>query len=510
MDYLFKNEKKFSYNTFKAGFAEKCAPIYDKFGKKEGLQAISKESLLYEELRKDIDVCLGECLALSPAYDVGVQEGFTAYDYSNFLIRVWQSLPSSPAETDTSDMAKLFHLLSVCLPGVTHDKKWIWNSKAGYRVKFYFFQACCQQIAQGVFYSVDHLEECLVQAIDTYNKTDFGIEHPCAVDNMTNVLNSTVRGAWVAKKSLYQFNTPVPKPTVDIGDFPVAVYKQWMAYYSYLVYKWQTHAKRGGASKSQNKERKRQHFSKINDENWDWLNNFKRTGGGFWHNARWCEAQIERKKPLVNTMIEEMVFALPPCTGVKIADYGCGSGHVSKALLDAYPDVSSLSLIDESQDRLDIAESRNVNVFKECHYVCEEIQFFDGDNGLTLPGAPFDIIVAGFSISNTVAPVNGTYQAKRRPEDATGTDGGVASSDATVAVDDESNLSVAEKYDRVFEVMFRSLSPGGHFIIGDHNENLRLFDQMNALAGAGFTAVDCSWRENDTFVYGGRRPNIRF
>ena len=55
-------------------------------------------------------------------------------------------------------------------------------------------------------------------------------------------------------------------------------------------------------------------------------------------------------------------------------------------------------------------------------------------------------------------------------------------------------------------MIFKSLKPGGHCLIGDHIGLLGLFEHMKLLEAAGFVEVDCAWRERDFFVCGGRKP----
>ncbi|CAF3814531.1 unnamed protein product [Rotaria sp. Silwood1] len=92
------------------------------------------------------------------------------------------------------------------------------------------------------------------------------------------------------------------------------------------------------------------------------LNNLDRTGSGFWSNSQWYDLHLSRRMPLVNKMIEEMVYACPPSLSpaniYRVADLCCGSGMASLYYLKAYPIVSSLTLIDQSEERLNMAKKR--------------------------------------------------------------------------------------------------------------------------------------------------------
>jgi hypothetical protein len=62
---------------------------------------------------------------------------------------------------------------------------------------------------------------------------------------------------------------------------------------------------------------------------------------GFWGDPQWYDVHLSSLVPLTTPMIEELIFALPPSSGARVADcmcsrhYGAG-GQVAQALLDAY------------------------------------------------------------------------------------------------------------------------------------------------------------------------------
>ncbi|CAF3879474.1 unnamed protein product [Rotaria sp. Silwood1] len=223
-----------------------------------------------------------------------------------------------------------------------------------------------------------------------------------------------------------------------------------------------------------------------------WLNNLDRTGSGFWSNSQWYDLHLSRRMPLVNKMIEEMVYACPPSLSpaniYRVADLCCGSGMASLYYLKAYPIVSSLTLIDQSEERLNMAKKRidtqleSISRRPEIVMCKLQVKCDSQDNvNLKLNGSsnlhPYHLILASLALHVIVG------HEKRSLE--------------------ESKL----RYRILFELLFRNLvdDGNGHLIVGDHSGSLGMFEQMKLMEECGFVDVECVWRERDMFVIGGRR-----
>lgn len=213
-----------------------------------------------------------------------------------------------------------------------------------------------------------------------------------------------------------------------------------------------------------------------------WLQNLQRRGG-FWGDSFWYDLQLERRLPLAKPMLTEMVLALPPCGGKKVLDLCAGSGRASAAILTAYPTVK-LILVDSSEQRLAMAEQRLEDVQSG---VKQRVQFITKK---VTPGEttelcckPVDVVVACLAFHVlTENPLHYSHE------------------------ENEESLSVEEKYDILFRAVYRALCPGGHVLFADHVGQLALFKQLQSLEKAGFEDIDCAWRQDDSFVAGGRKP----
>jgi len=175
--------------------------------------------------------------------------------------------------------------------------------------------------------------------------------------------------------------------------------------------------------------------------------------------------------PLVMPMLEEMIAALPPLgPDTSVCDMGCGTGNASMMILGAYPSIR-LTLLDEDADVLVIA-SEKVSEFAKDFVVQQAEIRTDGE---AIPGGPYDVVVASLALHAMVG---------------TKLDGPEAES----------------RYELLFQSISEGLEPGGHLIVADHVGTLPLYRQMKAMERAGFTDVDCAWRQDDFFVAGGRIP----
>jgi len=199
-----------------------------------------------------------------------------------------------------------------------------------------------------------------------------------------------------------------------------------------------------------------------------WTRNVERSGG-YWSDGRWYDLHADRRLPLVQPMRDELVLALPPLPeGTLVGDVACGTGQASDALLAAYPGVRVV-LLDQDPDLLDRActkvEGRAANAQRRVVKIAAD--------GSPLPGGPYAVLVASLALHAIVGHDGDRTEAETR-------------------------------YTRLLRGCHRSLAPGGHLLVGDHVGTLPLFAQLKAMERAGFTDVDCAWRQDDFFVAGGR------
>lgn len=222
-----------------------------------------------------------------------------------------------------------------------------------------------------------------------------------------------------------------------------------------------------------------------------WHRNVQRRSG-FWGNAYWYDLQLCRRMPLAQPMLDELIMALPPCDSKRVIDLCAGSGRASAALLVAYP-TAMVTLVDSSSERLGIAQKRlmDAGAIGNVQFVTKAIALAsDGSGSETITNSmPVDVVVGCLAL-HVLAEKPKHYEAEA------GTSG---NSQQVV-------YSVEATYEQIFRLIFNSLAPGGHLVFADHVGQLGLFKQLQLMAQVGFVDVDCAWRQEDSFVAGGRRP----
>ena len=202
----------------------------------------------------------------------------------------------------------------------------------------------------------------------------------------------------------------------------------------------------------------------------NWRQNLGRRGG-FWQNGDWYDLHLERRMPLVVPMLEELVAALPPLPpGSSVCDLACGTGNAAFMVATAYPGIR-LVLLDEDEALLDIADEK-IGDFSEDVELLKAHVAADGE---ALPGGPYDAVVASLALHAIVGH-------------------------------EVEGAEVESRYELLFQSVLGALEPGGHLLAGDHVGTLGLYRQLKAMERAGFTDVDCAWRQDDFFVLGGRAP----
>ena len=201
-----------------------------------------------------------------------------------------------------------------------------------------------------------------------------------------------------------------------------------------------------------------------------WRPNLQRKGG-FWRSGRWYDLHIERRMPLALPMLDELVAAFPPLeTGTSVCDLACGTGNAAFTVLMAYPDVH-LTLLDKDPDLLAIAQGK----LSEFQPTMTPLQATVTADGEPVPGGPYDVVVAALALHAIIGH-------------------------------DLEGAEAEGRYELIFQGIRDALVPGGHLLVGDHVGTLGLYRQMKAMERAGFTDVDCAWRQDDFFVCGGRLP----
>jgi len=202
-----------------------------------------------------------------------------------------------------------------------------------------------------------------------------------------------------------------------------------------------------------------------------WKKNLSRNDG-YWDDANWYDIHLERRLPQAIPMLEELAMALPPLPPDSVVgDLACGTGNAAATILDAYPHVE-IVLLDENQDQLSLAHEKIGQFTRDV----DPLRVAIPTDGEPLPGGPYDVVVASLALHAIVGH-------------------------------DVDPVEAESRYELLFRSIHEPLRAGGHCLVGDHVGTLALYSQLKAMERAGFTDVDCAWRQDDFFVAGGRKSD---
>lgn len=201
--------------------------------------------------------------------------------------------------------------------------------------------------------------------------------------------------------------------------------------------------------------------------------------------------------PYYPQMIEALISALPfdPVAGINVLDLGCGTGKVSRAVLDAYPSAR-LSCLDMAQNMLDLAR-RKLADSPDARFICANFYHYSFD-------ASYDAILSSLALHHMV-----TLQDKldfyKKIYAALKPGGVFVNADLVLASTD----ALQALYMAQWKAFMKRNLPSDEvesFWIPKHYEEDRpvsLMDHLSMLDQAGFKKIDVIWKYYNFCVYSG-------
>jgi len=196
-------------------------------------------------------------------------------------------------------------------------------------------------------------------------------------------------------------------------------------------------------------------------------------------------------------MVEALVAAMPfeKNAPVKVIDLGCGTGMVSQAVLDAFPNAH-VTCLDLAENMIAMAQAKLAH-YSRAYFIVGDFTAFDGE---------YDAVISSLALHHLATDEDKKhfYQriyARLRP-------GGVFyNADVVLASSDLLQAMYMRQW-RAF--MRRSISEEeieGKWIPKYQAEDrpAKLLDQLAWLKGIGFADVDVLWKRYNFAVYGGAK-----
>ena len=209
---------------------------------------------------------------------------------------------------------------------------------------------------------------------------------------------------------------------------------------------------------------------------------------------------ISKIVPFYYQMIDALVTSISstPFSRKKILDLGCGTGNVSKRILQRYPHCS-ITCMDKSKNMIEVARFK-LSPYPQIRFVLADFLHLDSSE-------QYDIIVSSLALHHLVTDNEKRWLYKIIYETLK-LNGLFYNADFVLA----SNENLQNIYMNKWQKHMGKNMPQSKIenkILSKYYEEDRpaeLIAQLNWLSEIGFTNIDVMWKCYNLAVYGGRKP----
>lgn len=213
---------------------------------------------------------------------------------------------------------------------------------------------------------------------------------------------------------------------------------------------------------------------------------------------------IKRRVPLYAEMQAFMAALLPFSKKeyVRVLDLGCGTGSAGVAILKEFP-LARLTAIDSSSDMLKIAASKVKHTTWRVDFLCQDIRVVSGQWPVVRGEGEFDAIISAFSL-HFLSPGEKEDVFKRCL---------TALKPGGMFINSEAVLSPSKRVYQVYMDKWKDFQLSNGFSeeeVGNHMlrfirdvKPLTVDGQMELMASAGFSDVECYFKYMNWAVFGG-------
>jgi tRNA (cmo5U34)-methyltransferase len=211
------------------------------------------------------------------------------------------------------------------------------------------------------------------------------------------------------------------------------------------------------------------------------------------------DAQVAMIIPRYEEMLDVLVSCFSPLKGKRIRaiDLGCGTGAVSRRLLDSFPGME-LTCLDMAEGMLDMARQRLAGR-DDVRFVLADLYEFEFDG-------PYDVVISSLALHHIVTDED-KKALYRRIYDALLPGGSFYNADIVLGSDEQTQALYMGRWRAFMNQNFSGDEVDNALIPRYYREDspARLLDHMCWLDEVGFRDVDVVWKNNNFAVYGGRR-----
>ena len=215
---------------------------------------------------------------------------------------------------------------------------------------------------------------------------------------------------------------------------------------------------------------------------------------------------IKRRIPLYTEM-QALIASLLPFSKkeyIRVLDLGCGTGSAGIAILKEFP-LARITGIDSSSDMLKVAASKVKHTTWRVDFICQDIREF-GRGGVTPPlQCGFDAIISAFSL-HFLSPREKEDVFKRCL---------TALKPGGMIITSEAILSPSKRVYQIYMEKWKDFQLSNGFSEEEVGEQMLRFirdvkpltvdGQVELMASAGFSDVECYFKYMNWAVFGGSK-----
>jgi tRNA (cmo5U34)-methyltransferase len=219
----------------------------------------------------------------------------------------------------------------------------------------------------------------------------------------------------------------------------------------------------------------------------------------FSEGSREYDTRVKKIIPRYDEMLDVLISCIVPQEGHKMRaiDLGCGTGAVSKRLLDVFPDTE-LTCLDMTEEMIDIAKQR-LSAHGNVRYVLSDLYEFEFDG-------PYDVIVSSLALHHIVTDQD-KKMIYRRIFEALRPGGSFYNADLVLGSDDDTQSINMKQWKEHMYLSFPREDVDNVLVTRYEQEDspAKLIDHMRWLNEVGFVGVDVAWKYYNFAVYGGKK-----
>ncbi len=202
---------------------------------------------------------------------------------------------------------------------------------------------------------------------------------------------------------------------------------------------------------------------------------------------------IPHYKEMINALISSIPFKKKD--SIKVMDLGCGTGTITKALKEEFPNAQ-IKCLDLAENMLEMAKIK-LNDYKDIKYVTGDFYHFNFSE-------KYDVIVSSLALHHLVTD-NDKKDFYEKIYEALNQSGVFLNADVVLGSNEHLNELYLEKWKEFMNKSIEMDEIEQKWIPAAEEEDhpSKLVDQLNWLQNIGFKDVDVIWKHYGRAVYGG-------